>query len=90
MAADPGRGLPSKGIVKKLMEVSQRFSDVDDWELSEKTHEFAEWSKHPVGGSHLIPWQDILTAQGKEDIIPAVERDQAAGRVFDDVFGPEP
>jgi uncharacterized phage-associated protein len=92
LVADPGRGELSKGIVNKLTEVTERYRQIDDWELSERTHEFQEWSKHysPEGGSTPIPWQDILEAQGKTAMIPAVERDEAARQVFDVVFGPEP
>ena len=92
LVADPGRGMLSKGIVTKLTEVTERYIQIDDWELSEKTHEFPEWSSHFSGwrGSSPIPWQDILAAQGKADMIPAIERDETARQVFDDVFGPEP
>ena len=90
LVKDPGRGELSNGVVEKLTEVTERFRQTDDWALSEKTHEFAEWSRHFSGGSSPIPWQDVLEAQGKAEMIPAVERDEAARRVFDDVFGPEP
>jgi uncharacterized phage-associated protein len=92
LVADPGRGEFSKGIVNKLTEVTERYRQLDDWELSERTHEFPEWTRHfrPEGGSATIPWPDILEAQGKVAMIPAVERDEAARQVFDDVFGPEP
>ena len=90
LVADPGRGALSKGIVEKLTAVTERYRSIDDWELSEKTHEFAEWSDHFKGASSPIPWQDMLVAQGKPEMIAAVERDEAARQVFDDVFGPEP
>jgi uncharacterized phage-associated protein len=90
LVADPGCGALSKGIVEKLTEVTERYSRVDDWELSELTHGFREWARHFNGGWNPIPWQDILEAQGKPEMIAAVERDEAARRVFDDVFGPEP
>jgi len=92
LVADPGRGDLSKGIVSKLTEVTERYREIDDWELSERTHEFKEWVSHysPEGPPVPIPWQDVLEAQGKSEMIPAVERDEAARQVFDDVFGPEP
>jgi uncharacterized phage-associated protein len=92
LVADPGRGELSKGIVNKLSEVTERYRQIDDWELSERMHEFQEWTSHysPEGGSGPIPWQDMLKAQGKEAMIPSVERDEAARQVFDEVFGPEP
>ena len=90
LAKDPGRGELSKGVVGKLEEVTERYRRIDDWELSEKTHEFPEWAQHFSGNSSPIPWQDILKAQGKPEMIAVVERDEAARQVFDDVFGSEP
>jgi uncharacterized phage-associated protein len=88
LVADPGRGELSKGIVSKLTEVTERYRQLDDWELSERTHEFQEWTRHysPEGGTAPIPWQEILEAQGKAAMISAVERDEAARQVFDDVL----
>src|SRR5947209_29948 len=82
--------LLTRGIVEKLAAVTERYHRIDDWELSEETHGFAEWADHFDGGARPIPWQDMLTAQGKPEMIAAVERDEAARQVFDDVFGPEP
>ena len=89
LVADPGRGELSKGIVQKLLEVTKRYADLDDWELSERTHEFKEWAAHFRGEISPIPWQDILRAQGKPEMIAVVERDEAARQTFDDVFGPD-
>jgi uncharacterized phage-associated protein len=92
LVSDPGRRELSKGIVQKLTEVTERYRQLDDWELSERTHEFPEWRSHysPEGSPAPIPWQEILDAQGKAAMIPSVERDEAARQVFDEVFGPEP
>jgi len=90
LVADPGRGDLSKGIVQKLTEITERYREIDDWELSEQTHRFQEWVDHYTGGSNLIPWQDILAAQGASAMISAVVADESARQVFDDVFGPEP
>ena len=35
LVADPGRGALSKGIVNKLTEITERYRQLDDWELSE-------------------------------------------------------
>ncbi len=90
LVRDPGRGELSKGIVEKLAEVTQRYRDIDDWELSELTHAFREWADHFKGNASPIPWQEILQAQNKPEMIASIERDEAARQVFDDVFGPEP
>jgi uncharacterized phage-associated protein len=89
LVADPGRGELSKGIVEKLAEVTERYRNIDDWELSEQTHEFKEWADHFQGSASPIPWQDILLAQNRSEMVAVVERDEAARQVFDDVFGPE-
>ena len=88
--ADPGRGELSRGIVEKLAEVTERYRNIDDWELSKRTHEFKEWIEHYDGDSSPIPWQAILRAQEKSEMVAVVERDEAARQVFDDIFGPEP
>jgi uncharacterized phage-associated protein len=87
---DPGRGELSKGIVEKLAQVTERYRNTDDWELSEQTHEFKEWADNFNGSASLIPWEEILQAQKKPEMVAQVRRDEAARRVFDDVFGPEP
>lgn len=88
---DPGRGKLSKAEVEKLTEVSERYRDKDQWELSDLTHDFPEWTKHfPLGGdggSHPIPWEDVLKAQNRADMIEAVEEEEAARRHLDQVFG---
>ncbi len=89
LVADPGRGELSKGIVEKLADVTERYRNIDDWELSELTHEFKEWADHFKGSATLIPWQEILQAQNKPEMVAIVERDEAARQVFDDVFGPD-
>ena len=84
---DPGRGKLSKGEIEKLTEVTERFRTMDDWELSEYTHEFPDWKKHhEPGASTPIPWREMLEAQGKAELVEIVERNEC-GRcslVFDD------
>jgi uncharacterized phage-associated protein len=90
LVKDPGRGELSKGIVEKLAEVTGRYRNTDDWELSELTHEFKEWTDNFKGCASPIPWQEVLQAQNKPDMVAVVDRDEAARQVFEDVFGPEP
>lgn len=90
LVSDPGRGELSKGIVKKLADVAERYRHIDDWELSELTHKFQEWSDNfHGGGASPIPREQMLQAQGRPELVEVVERGEAARRVFDDVFGPE-
>ena len=90
LVADPGRGELSRGIVEKLAEITEKYRNIDDWELSELTHEFKEWADHYKGSASPIPWQDILAAQDKPEMVAVVERDETARQVFEEVFGPEP
>ena len=68
-----------------------RYRHLGDFELSELIDEFPEWGNHySEGGSSPIPWQDMLAAQNKAEMVAIVERDETARQVFDDFFGPEP
>ena len=51
LVADPGRGELSRSIVEKLGEVTERYRNIDDWELSEQTHELKEWADHFKGSA---------------------------------------
>jgi len=79
----------SVSTARKLGEVTERYRNIDDWELSEQRHEFKEWTDHFKGSASPIPWQDILLAQNRSEMVAVVERDEAARQVFDDLFGPE-
>ena len=94
LAGDPGRGKLSRGEIEKLTEVSERHRSQDRWEISDLTHDFPEWKLHwpdgATGGSFLIPWEDIIKAQGKDDeVIKVVEEEAAARNYMDDLFGKE-
>ncbi len=88
---DPGRGRLSKGEIEKLTDVSERYRSKDHWEISELTHDFPEWRQHypgdGPGGSYPIPWQDVLRAQGREDLIEAVEEREATLDHLHSLFG---
>ena len=87
---DPGKSQLSKAILAKLREVTDRYQDKDEWDMVEETHKLAEWQKSfPLGSksSHPIRWEDVLIAQGKEKLIPEVEKDERASVLFDDIFG---
>ena len=78
----------SRGEIEKLAEVTDRYRDVDDWTLSEATHEFEKWTRNYTGDAVAhIPWRDVLAAQGKEELIEIIERDQEDRRYLDKLFG---
>jgi uncharacterized phage-associated protein len=85
---DPGLGKLSRGEASKLEEVTERYHSIDDWELAERTHAFPEWQQHfQEGTARSIPWDDVLIAQGKGDVLSTALKDEMARRVFDSVFG---
>jgi uncharacterized phage-associated protein len=89
LANDPGKGQLSKAILAKLREVTERYQDMDEWDMVEETHKLEEWRKHfPPGSksSQFVPWEDVLIAQGKESLIPEVESDERSSALFDEVF----
>ena len=72
------------------MPTEGHYQDVDDWELVEETHQFAEWQNHfPAGSSssYQIPWEDALTAQGKAEVIEEAASDERTSKLFDKIFG---
>ena len=86
LVADPGRGELSKAIVKKMTEITERYRTLDEFELSELTHGISEWADHYSSGANAIPWQEMLVAQNKPEMVAIVERDEKARRVFDDAY----
>jgi len=69
LISDPGIGDLSRSIMAKLNTVFDRFGNLEPFRVVQLTHDFPEWSKHYVSGtSTLIPWQEILLAQGKEQM----------------------
>ncbi len=89
LKADPGLGKLSRGEIDKLTDVSERYRSRDHWEISDLTHDFPEWRLHFAedSGAREIPWREVLKAQGKEEMIEAVEDSLAARNLVDQVFG---
>ena len=74
---DPGRGKLSKGEIEKLTEVADRYRAMDDWELSEHTHEFPEWRNHyQARRQHPDPMAGDAQRPGAS----RTDRDRRAGR----------
>lgn len=85
---EPGRGRLSRYEVNKLLEISERHRDLDEWAMSELTHGFEEWRDNFPGGKSAapIPWQAILKAMGKSAFVPTVAREESTREVFDALF----
>ncbi len=62
---DPGRLALSPFEIDKLNAVTERYQNVDIWELSELTHEFVEWQdSFQKGTSRPIPSEKLLKEVG--------------------------
>jgi uncharacterized phage-associated protein len=69
LVKDPGDGDLSRAITAKLDAVFERYGNLEPFRVVQLTHDFSEWEKnYTVGTPTLIPWQDILFAQGKEQM----------------------
>jgi uncharacterized phage-associated protein len=91
LRGDPGLDDLSRAEIAKLHEVSDRYRDVDDDDLSTLTHDFPEWKSHSVpSGAELIPWEEALRAQNKEDIIPIAESNAATSQALNELLGTLP
>lgn len=88
---DPGLEDLSKAEIVKLQEVADRYRDVDGDDLSTLTHEFQEWKDHAVSsGTEPIPWEEVLAAQNRADILEIAEGNAATNRALDELFGMAP
>jgi hypothetical protein len=66
LKTDPGRLDLSPYEIAKLTEVTERYANLDDWDLVDLTHEFAEYQRNYRNGtSTTIPLEHILEACGQ-------------------------
>ena len=79
MRTDPGRDDLSRREVRKLMEVSERYRDLDDDELGDLTHEFLEYSQnYEEDTSRPISLQSKLEALDMTESKESIEADMEA------------
>ncbi len=87
MTADPGAGLLSRFVTRKLEEVASRYEAFDEWDMVEVTHHLPEWMRNNPGeSSKEIPLADILEAIGRgddlENIVANAREDDYACEFF--------
>jgi hypothetical protein len=83
-----GRGKLNRAEIKKLQEVTEQYQDDSEWEICGKTHEVPEWKKNFVPNTSApVPWKQAMEAQGRADMIDAVEKQDQRERYLDTVFG---
>jgi uncharacterized phage-associated protein len=90
LADEPDVGKLSKHEIELLNEVSDRHMQMDDWELSEATHSFAEFQDHFRKDTSVpIPLEDIIDAVNrgpdKEAILADLKDDLAWDRYFENL-----
>ena len=91
LTGDIGLGKLSRREVGKLQEVCERYHDVEDFDLSNLTHKFAEWDKafdrtNPKS-SFPIDWELALSDQGKADMIDVAKQEAEVARALTAAFG---
>jgi len=89
MISDPGVGLLSRFVSRKLEEVAARYENFDEWQMVEETHKLPEWQRNDPGeSSKEIPLAHILEAIGRdadlERIISGAREDERARDLFRD------
>jgi uncharacterized phage-associated protein len=76
MLADPGREDLSRREIRKLMEVSQKYRDLDDDEIGDLTHEFPEYTENYIpDSSRAISLQSKLQALGMSQSKESIQTD---------------
>jgi len=88
LVGEPGRGQLCRQEVKKLQEISERYRALDDWQLVDELHKLQEWrdSYKEDTASFPIPWERVLEAQGKADLIEEVANDERARATLAQLF----
>jgi uncharacterized phage-associated protein len=88
---DPGFGDLCRAERRKLEEVYRRYGHLDRFLVSEMTHDFPEWAHkfdtHSSRRSFPISVEEILAAQGKEELIGKVRERQAEIAWCESLFG---
>jgi hypothetical protein len=88
LRGDPGLDDLSNAEIAMLQAVSDRYHNVDDEDPSTLTHDFPEWRGHSASsGAELIPWEEVLAAQNKEEIIEIAENNAATSQALDELLG---
>ena len=87
LAQDPGVSELSRFEIDLLNRVARECSQMDDWELVEHTHTFAEWRQnYQENSSRTIPMEDILAAvnvspEDREEILEDLREDAELNRL---------
>jgi len=84
---DPGVMRLSKHDIQVLHEISERYRELNDWDLVESAHALDEWrNNYRDGTSQPIPYEDIVasvgfSAEDVADILAEIEDAREAERL---------
>ena len=85
---EPGEDRLSEHDKQVISDVLARHGQLDQFQLRDLTHEFAEWRNNdPGSSSRPIPLRDILDALGRHQDIATLEQAQREDQYFAHIFG---
>ncbi len=85
---DPDVRTLSRYEIRKLQAVAEQYAELDEWELSRLTHEFAEWKKNAPGtSSRPIPLWDLLEAVGQGEAAAEIVEEACEKSRIERLFG---
>ena len=88
IAKEAGEDRLSEHDKSVISEVMDCHGHLDQFQLCDLTHEFAEWRNNDPGSSSCpIPLRDILEALGRHEAAKAVEQAQREDQHFASIFG---
>jgi uncharacterized phage-associated protein len=83
-------GALSKYEIGKLRELTELYSEANEWDMVEIVHGLDEWKKNNPGrSSKPIPFEDILEAIGRSADKEAILQDAKDQTAFDRLFAEE-
>ena len=88
---DPGHGELSRGIRRKLEEVTKRYEHLTGPQLNDATHAFPEWQGHYIPDSNSsfpFDWEEVMTYQGKTaEEIQIARKHEETRQTLEEIFG---
>jgi uncharacterized phage-associated protein len=87
MVQEPAVGALSKYELGKIRELTDRYADINEWELVEFCHTLEEWKRNDPGkSSKPIPLADILEAVGRAADLTAIMQSATDDAAFVSFF----
>ena len=88
IAEEPGEDRLSEHDKNVISDVMRRYGELDQFQLRDLTHKFAECRNNdPGSSSRPIPLRDILEALGRHEAAETAEQAQLEDQHFASIFG---